>query len=95
MTDWTQTPDDRSDRETLADDLEAVAAHLRDPDLGADELPDLADELHDHANSVATLDIEERCGRHWVVRGGPGSGLYVYFVTQKGVDYVQWVEGQQ
>jgi len=36
-----------------------------------------------------------RCGRHWVVRGGPGSGLYVYFVTQKGVDYVQWVEGQE
>jgi len=35
-----------------------------------------------------------RCRRWWRVRGGPGSGSYAYGITEKGVEYVQWVEAR-
>ena len=35
-----------------------------------------------------------RCRRLWRVRGGPGSGFYAYGITQKGVEYVEWVDAQ-
>ena len=57
MTDWTSRPDESSERESLASVLEDVAAQLRDPELVEEELADVADELHAHADDVAALTL--------------------------------------
>ena len=35
-----------------------------------------------------------RAERHWFVRGGPGSGLYGYGITDKGRGYLAWLDNQ-